>query len=325
MTCRRLPSLIAAALLLLASSVASAQPAWPTKPLKLINPFPTGGPVDIIARVAAQHLSQRLGQQVLVENRPGAAGAIGAESVAHAPPDGYTLLIGSSATHGIAVSLYPNLPYSPAKDFAPITLVARIVHVIVVHPSVPVTSIQELVDLARAKPGELNFSSPGSGTNIHLVCEMLKTRFGINLTHVPYRGGPPAMQDLLAGRVQMMCDFIPQSLPHIKSGALRPLAVTGPARSPQLPDVPTMAEAGVPDFVTTAWLGFYAPAGTPTAVVDRLYREMVAIDADADYRKRINDAGAETVTMPPAEFARFQAAEIEHWAKVVKASGAKVD
>jgi tripartite-type tricarboxylate transporter receptor subunit TctC len=324
MICRRL-LLVAAALILTAASASAQQAAWPTKPIKLINPFPTGGPVDIVARVVALQLGNRLGQQIVVENRPGAAGAIGSEAVAHAPADGYTLLIGSSATHAISVSLYPNLPYNPMTDFAPISLVARIVHVIVVNPAVPATTMKELIDLARAKPGELNFGSPGSGTNMHLVCEMLKTRFNIDLVHVPYRGGPPAMQDLLTNRVQMMCDFIPQSLPQIRGGALRALAVTGPGRSPQLPDVPTMAEAGIPDFVTTAWLGLYAPAATPTWMVDRLYKEMVAVAADPEYRQRINDAGAETVTMAPADFRRFQATEIKHWGDVVRASGAKVD
>jgi tripartite-type tricarboxylate transporter receptor subunit TctC len=319
----RLIALLVAALAI--AGPASAQQPWPSRPLKLIDPFPTGGPVDIVARVVAKYLGDRIGQQIVVENRPGASGAIGSEAVAHAPPDGYTLLIGSSATHAVSVSLYPSLPYNPMTDFAPITLVARIVHVIVVNPTVPVHSIKELVALARAKPGELNFGSPGSGTNMHLVCEMLKTQFDINLVHVPYRGGPPAMQDLLAGRVQMMCDFIPQSLPQIRAGTLRALAVTGPARSPQLPEVPTMAEAGVPDFVTTAWLGLYAPAATPSALVQRLYREMVAVDADKDYRQRINDAGAETVTMAPADFIRFQASEIKHWREVVRVSGAKVD
>lgn len=304
---------------------ASAQQAWPARPLKLINPFPTGGPVDIVARVVALRLGERLGQQIVVENRTGASGAIGSEVVAHSAPDGYTLLIGSSATHAVSVSLYPALPYDPMKDFAPITLVARIVHVIVVNPAVPVNSIKELIDLARAKPGELNFGTPGSGTNMHLVCELLKTRFNIDIVHVPYRGGPPALQDLLANRVQMMCDFIPQSLPQIRAGALRALAVTGPARSPQLPEVPTMAEAGVPDFVTTAWLGLYAPPATPPAIIERLYREMVTVDADPEYRQRINDAGAETVVMAPADFARFQAGEIERWREVVRVSGAKVD
>jgi tripartite-type tricarboxylate transporter receptor subunit TctC len=307
------------------ATAAHAQPAWPSKPIKLVDPFPAGGPVDIVARVVAQNLSERLGQQVIVDNRPGAAGGIGSEVVAHSPPDGYTILIGSSATHGINVSLYPNLPYDPLKDFAAVSLVARIVHVIVVNPSVPAKSVLELVDLARAKPGQIYFGSPGNGTNMHLVCEMLKARFNINLVHVPYRGGPPAMQDLLGGRIQMMCDFIPQSLQHIRSGALRPLAVTGPERSPQLPDVPTMAEAGVPDFVTTAWLGIYAPAGTPAAIVDRLYREIAAIDKDAEYRRKIAEAGAETVTMPPAEFAAFNAKEIGVWREVVRVSGAKID
>ena len=303
----------------------SVAQSWPARPIKLVDPFPAGGPVDIVARVLAQALSERLGQQVIVENRAGAAGGIGSEVVARSPPDGYTILIGSSATHGINVSLYPALPYDPLKDFAAVSLVARIVHVIVVNPAVPVHSIKELVDLARAKPGQIDFASPGNGTNIHLVCEMLKARFGIDMVHIPYRGGPPAMQDLLTNRVQVMCDFIPQSLPHIRSSALRPLAVTGPVRSPQLPDVPTMAEAGVPDFVTTAWLGIYAPAGTAPAIVERLHKTIAAVDQDADYRKRIADAGAENVTMPPAEFARFNAEEIQRWREVVKVSGAKID
>ena len=321
---RRLLALICLLAAGFGGEVAEAQ-TWPARPIKLVDPFPAGGPVDIVARVLAQALSERLGQQVIVENRAGAAGSIGSEVVAHSAPDGYTILIGSSATHGINVSLYPSLPYDPLKDFAAISLVARIPHVIVVNPAVPARSIQELVALARAKPGQIDFASPGNGTNIHLVCEMLKARFKIDMVHIPYRGGPPAMQDLLTNRVQVMCDFIPQSLPHIRSGALRPLAVTGPVRSPQLPDVPTMAEAGVPDFVTTAWLGIYAPAGTAADVVERLYKTIAAIDQDADYRKRIADAGAENVTLPPQEFARFNADEIQRWREVVRASGAKID
>ncbi|HEX9463867.1 MAG TPA: tripartite tricarboxylate transporter substrate binding protein [Alphaproteobacteria bacterium] len=312
--------------LALGAAAAQAQPAtWPTRPVKLVNPFPAGGPVDIVARVVAQSLSERVGQQVIVDNRAGAAGAIGSEVVAHSPPDGYTILMGSSATHGINVSLYPSLPYDPLKDFVAVSLVARIVHVLVVNPAVPVTSVRELIEYARAKPGEIYFGSPGSGTNMHLVCEMLKARFGLDIVHVPYRGGPPAMQDLLSNRIQLMCDFIPQSLQHIRAGGLRPLAVTGPERSAQLPDVPTMAEAGVPDFVTTAWLGLFAPAGTPAAIVDRLYRTIAAIGQDPEYRRRIVDAGAEPVTMPPKEFAAFDATEIERWREVVKISGAKVD
>lgn len=318
-------ALVAIGLGWIAPGVARAQSGWPTRPVKLVNPFPAGGPVDIVARVVAQSLSERLGQQVIVDNRTGAAGTIGSDVVAHSPPDGYTILIGSSATHGINVSLYPSLPYDPLKDFAAVSLVARIPHVIVVNPSVPAQSVLELVALAREKPGQIYFGSPGNGTNMHLVCEMLKARFEINLVHVPYRGGPPAMQDLLAGRIQMMCDFIPQSLQHIRAGTLRALAVTGPSRSPQLPDVPTMAEAGVPDFVTTAWLGIFAPAGTPAALVERLYREIAAIDQDPDYQHRIAEAGAEHVTMPPAEFAAFDAQEIGVWREVVRASGAKID
>lgn len=309
----------------LSGPVAHAQSAWPSRPIKIVDPFPAGGPVDIVARLVAQYLGERLGQQIIVDNRPGAGGTLGTNLVAHSPADGYTILLGSSATNGINVSLYPSLPYDPLKDFAPISLVARIVHVIVVNPAVPAHSMKELIGLAQAKPGQVYFASPGNGTNIQLVCEMLKARFKLNIVHVPYRGGPPAMQDLLAGRVQMMCDFVPQSLPHIRAGKLRPLAVTGPARAPQLPDVPTMAEAGVPDFVTTAWVGLFAPAGTPAAVVERIYRELAAVDANPEYRQRIVDAGAENVTMAPAEFAAFEAAEIGRWREVVRASGAKID
>lgn len=312
-------------LLVVVAPTAQAESAWPSRPIKLVDPFPAGGPVDIVARLVAQHLGERLGEQIIVDNRPGAGGTLGTDAVARSAADGYTLLLGSSATHGINVSLYPSLPYDPLKDFAPISLVARIVHVIVVNPAVPAHSMKELIALARAQPGQIYFGSPGNGTNMHLVCEMLKARFDINMVHVPYRGGPPAMQDLLAGRVQMMCDFLPQSLPQIRAGKLRALAVTGPARAPQLPDVPTMAEADIPDFVTTAWLGLFAPAGTPPAITDRLYRELIAIDSDAEYRKRTIEAGAENVTMPPTEFAAFEAAEIQRWREVVRISGAKID
>src|SRR5438034_5972010 len=254
---------LAAALLVVAAPVALGQVAYPTKPVRLVVPFPAGGTTDLLARAAAQKLSEAWGQQVIVDNRPGAAGNIGAELVAKAAPDGYTLLMGTVGTHAINASLYAKMPYDHVKDFAPVILVAGVPNVLVVNPSLPVHSVQELIAYAKANPGKLNFASSGSGTSIHLSGELFKVMTGVQMTHVPYKGSAPALQDLLGGQVQLMFDNLPPSLPQIKAGRLRALAVTSATRAPALPDVPTVAEAGLPGFEASSWFGVLAPAGTP--------------------------------------------------------------
>src|SRR5438552_13835540 len=254
-----------AALRTVCVSGASAQ-TYPTRPIRLVVPFPAGGTTDILAREVGQRLSMTLGQPVVIDNRPGAAGNIGADLVAKSAPDGYTLLMGTVGTHAINASLYAKMPYDHVKDFAPIILVAGVPNVLVVNPSLPVNSVQELIAYAKANPGKLNFASSGPGTSIHLSGELFKVMAGVQMTHVPYKGSAPALQDLLGGQVQLMFDNLPPSLPHIKAGKLRALAVTSVARSPALPDVPTIAESGLPGFEASSWFGILVPAGTPSAI-----------------------------------------------------------
>jgi tripartite-type tricarboxylate transporter receptor subunit TctC len=245
--------------------------------------------------------------------------------VARAEPDGYTILMGAVGTHAINPSLYPTMPYDPVKDFAPVTLVASVPNVLVVNPEVPAKSVQELIDLAKAKPGELNFASSGNGTSIHLSGELFKAMTGTDIVHVPYKGSGPAVTDLLGGQVQMMFDNMPSSLPHVKAGKLRALGVTSANRSPALPEVPTIAEAGVPGYDATSWFGILAPAGTPEPVVTRLQGAIVQALGEPEMRQRMADLGAEPVGDTPAEFSQFIAAEIAKWAKVVNDAGVKLE
>ena len=298
---------------------------YPTKPIRLVVPFAAGGATDVLARLVGERLTASLGQQVVVDNRPGAGGNIGSDIVARAEPDGYTILMGAVGTHAINPSLYPKMPYDPVKDFAPVTLVASVPNVLVVNPEVPANSVQELIDLAKAKPGELNFASSGNGTSIHLSGELFKAMTGTDIVHVPYKGSGPAVTDLLGGQVQMMFDNMPSSLPHVKAGKLRALGVTSAARSPALPEVPTIAEAGVPDYDATSWFGIQAPAGTPEPVVARLQGAIVQALGEPEMRQRMADLGAEPVGDTPAEFGRFIAAEIAKWAKVVNDAGVKLE
>ncbi len=253
---------------------AAQAPAYPTKPIRLVVPFPPGGATDILAREVAKHLTEAWGQSVVVDNRPGAGGNIGSELVAKAAPDGYTLEMGTVGTHAINASLYSKMPYDHVKDFVPVILVAGVPNVLEVNPSVPVNSVQELIAYAKANPGKLNFASSGAGTSIHLSGELFKVMAGVQMTHVPYKGSAPALQDLLGGQVQLMFDNLPPSLPQIKAGKLRALAVTSTTRAPALPDVPTVAEAGLPGFEASSWFGVLAPAGTPPAIVAKLNAEI---------------------------------------------------
>jgi tripartite-type tricarboxylate transporter receptor subunit TctC len=298
---------------------------YPSKPIRLVVPFAAGGATDVLARLVGERLTATLGQQVVVDNRPGAGGNIGSDIVARAEPDGYTILMGAVGTHAINPSLYPKMPYDPVKDFAPVTLVASVPNVLVVNPEVPANSVQELIDLAKAKPGELNFASSGNGTSIHLSGELFKAMTGTDIVHVPYKGSGPAVTDLLGGQVQMMFDNMPSSLPHVKAGKLRALGVTSAKRSPALPEVPTIAEAGVPSYDATSWFGILAPAGTSEPVVTRLQGAIVQALGEPEMRQRMADLGAEPVGDTPAEFGQFIAAEIAKWAKVVNDAGVKLE
>jgi tripartite-type tricarboxylate transporter receptor subunit TctC len=315
--------------LALAALASIAMPAhaqtYPAKPVRLVVPFPAGGTTDILARAAAQRLSETLGQQVIVDNRPGAGGNIGSELVARAAPDGYTLLMGTVGTHAINVSLYPKLPYDPVKDFTPIVLVAGVPNVLVVNPSLPAQSVAELIAYAKANPGKLNFASSGSGTSIHLSGELFKVLTGVQMTHVPYKGSAPALTDLVGGQVQLMFDNLPSSLAFIKAGKLRALAVTSKTRAAALPEVPTMVEAGVPDFEASSWFGMLAPAGTPRDIVVRINAEVAKWLATPEAREKLAGQGAIAAGGSSEDFARHIASETAKWAKVVKASGAKVE
>ncbi len=306
------------------------QAAWPGKPVRIVVPFAPGGTTDILARVLAPELSKTLGQSFVVENRAGAGGNIGAEVVAKSPGDGYTLLMGTVGTHGINKSLYDKLPYDPQKDFAPITLVAGVPNVMVMGTkraqALGITSVADFVKYAKAHPGRLNMASSGNGTSIHLAGELFKSRTGIFMTHIPYRGSGPALTDLLAGSIDVMFDNLPSAMPHIQAGNLKAFAVTSAVRSLALPDVPTVAEAGnLPGFEASSWFGLLAPTGTPTEVVNRLHQETAkALNLPA-VKERLLAQGAIPGGNTPAEFARLIDAETTKWAGVVKASGARVD
>jgi tripartite-type tricarboxylate transporter receptor subunit TctC len=314
----------------LALPLAFAQGAWPNKPVRIVVPFAPGGTTDILARTLAPELSKALGQSFVVENRGGAGGNIGAEVVAKAPADGYTLLMGTVGTHGINKSLYSKLPYDPQKDFAPVTLVAGVPNVMVMGTKraqeLGINTVADFVKHAKANPGRLNMASSGNGTSIHLAGELFKARNRIFMTHIPYRGSGPALADLLAGSVDVMFDNLPSSMAHIKAGNLKAFAVTSGVRSEALPDVPTVADAGqLPGFEASSWFGLLAPAGTPADIVNRLQQETAkALNLPA-VKERLLSQGAIPSGNTPAEFTALIDAEIKKWEAVVKASGAKVD
>jgi len=321
--------LLLAALVALASlcalDIANAQPAYPTRPIRLVVPFPPGGTTDILARSVAQKLTEAWGQPVVVDNRPGAAGNIGAELVAKSAPDGYTLLMGTVGTHAINASLYAKMPYDHVKDFAPVILVAGVPNVLVVNPAVPANSVQELIAYGKAHPGKLNFASSGSGTSIHLAGELFKVSTGVNMTHIPYKGSAPALQDLVGGQVQLMFDNLPSALPQIKAGKLRALAVTSTTRAAALPNVPTVAESGLPGFEASSWFGILAPAGTPPAIVAKINAEVGKWVSSPEAKEKLLSQGANAIGGTPEDFAKHIQTETAKWAKVVKDSGAKVD
>jgi tripartite-type tricarboxylate transporter receptor subunit TctC len=297
---------------------------YPDKPLKLVVPFPPGGPTDIVGRLVAQKLAEGIGQPVVVENRPGAGGTVGSTAVARAPADGYTLLYGST-TLAIAPSLYRDLAYDPRTAFAPISLVSRGPIIAAVNAQLPAKTLKDFIALAKSSPGRINYGSAGSGTPPHLAAELFKTVAGVDLVHVPYKGGGPAVSDLAGGQVQVCFEGLPSLLPHIKSGKVRALAITGAKRDPALPEVPTFAEAGLPGYDANFWNGLVAPAGTPAEVIARLNSVLVQALATPEVHAALVRLGLEAAGTTPQQFGDFIAAEIDKWARVVKASGAKID
>jgi tripartite-type tricarboxylate transporter receptor subunit TctC len=307
-----------------------AQSAWPNKPVRIVVPFAAGGTTDILARAIAPELSKAFGQQFIVDNRAGAGGNVGAEIVAHAPPDGYTLLMGTVGTHGINRALYAKLPYDPIKDFAPITMVAGVPNVMEMQTekarTLGINNVKDFIAYAKAHPGKLNMASSGNGTSIHLAGELFKSMTGTYLVHFPYRGSGPALLDMVGGSMDVMFDNLPSSLPQIKAGKLKALAVTSRERSAALPDVPTVEEAaGLKGFDATSWFGLLAPAGTPADIVNRIQQETAKSLGTPAIKEKLLSQGAIPSGNTPAEFARLIDAEHRKWAKVVKDSGAKVD
>jgi tripartite-type tricarboxylate transporter receptor subunit TctC len=307
----------------LASSGALAQ-SWPSKPIRYLVPFPPAGATDITARIIADKIAGPLGQPVVVENRPGAAGNVGSELVARAAPDGYTLLQ-CTVAQSISQTLYAKLNYDLEKDLAPVAMIALVPNVMEVNPSVPAKSVAEFIALARSKPGKINFASSGSGTSIHMSAEMFMMLTGVKMLHVPYKGSGPALADLLGGQVDVMFDNLTSSIGYIKSGKLRALAVTTSTRYPELPDVPTMQEAGVAGYEATAWFGMLAPKGTPKNIVTRINSEVNKALAQPDVKEKLAQQGAVASAWTPEQFGDFIHNEIAKWGKVVKASGAKVE
>ena len=316
--------ILAAMLLAMAAGTVLAD-EWPSKPIHFIVPYPAGGPVDAVARMLGQKVGDALHQPVVVENKAGAGGNIGADFVAKSPADGYTILMGAVATHAINPTLYPSIPYDAARDFAPVTQVAATPNVLVVNPALPVKSVKELIDYARKNPGRLNFGSGSTGSAGHLAGELMKSMAGIDMTHVPYKGAAPAMQDLLAGRLDLMFDNLASAQAQIKAGKIRALAVTTAKRSPLAPDLPTVGESGLPGFDINTWFGVFAPAKTPPAVVQRLHDTFAAALALPDVREKMLALGAEPFASTPQEFADYIDAEAKKYARLVKASGAKAD
>ncbi len=297
---------------------------WPSRPIRMVVPLSPGGFADVPGRILAARLSSLLGYNVFVENRPGAGGTIGADFVAKSAPDGYTLLF-TGTPHVISAWIYKKLPYDALKDFEPVALVASGPYVLVVNPQLPVNSVRELMAAARAQPGKIDYASSGNGSAQHLVSALFASMAGIELNHVPYKGSGPAMQDLLGGQVKVSFAGIPNVLPHVKAGRLRALAVSTPRRAPDLPDVPTVAEAGVPGYQATLWLNLAAPPGTPAEIVQRLYTETAKALQDAELQQNFRAAGVEASSMSPQELAGFMRAEYEKWGKVVRATGATVN
>ena len=315
---------IAAVTLSFACVTALAQP-YPAKPVKIVVPFAAGGAVDILTRVLADKLGPVLGNSIVVEPVAGAGGNVGSAMVAQAPPDGYTLLMATTGTHTINPGLYKAMPFDAVKDFAPITLIASVPNILVVHPDVPAKNVKELVALLKAKPGKYNFASFGHGTSNHLSGELFKNVAGVDAVHVPYKSAPQAVLDLVGGQVNFAFVNAPLALPQVRAGKLRALAVTGAKRSPAVPDMPTMAEAGLPDFVVESWYGLMAPAGTPEPVIRKIYDDTLKVLKTPEMSEAFAKQGADVVWASPAVFGAIIATEKARWADVIKKSGAKID
>ena len=311
-------------LCIMANSYAFAQGAYPNRSIRLIVPFAAGGGADITGRVVAQKLTEAFGQQIVVDNRAGAASNIGTELVAKSAPDGYTLLL-VGPNHTTNISLFAKLNYDPVKDFEPVSLVTAAPYVLLAHPSLPARNLKELIALARSKPGQLTYGSAGNGTAGHLAMESIKTQAKIDMLHVPYKGSPPLQSDLVGGQVVAGFDNVLSSVPHVNSGRLRAVAVSGGKRSPALPEVPTVAESALPGFDVTVWQGILAPAGTPREIVARLHAEITGALQKPDVQSRMAGLGVDIIGNSPAEFAAFIKRDIEKWAVVIKASGARID
>jgi tripartite-type tricarboxylate transporter receptor subunit TctC len=322
---KRVAALFTACATLVIGGAAHAQGQdYPNRPIRIIVPFSPGGAVDGPTRVVAQELSKRLKQQVIIDNRPGAGATIGSGEVAKSVPDGYTLLL-ASQTNAISASLYPKLPFAPIDDFIGISLLGREPGVLVVHPGLPVRNVAELIALAKAKPGTLNYASSGNGSGQHLFMAQMTSMAGIQMTHVPYRGSGQATTDLLAGTVPISMPGTAGMVAHIKAGKLRPLATSGATRSPQLPDVPTLAESGLTGYSAYVWMGLLAPKGTPPAIIDRLHRELKIVMTAPEVKAHFTEAGIEIVAGTPTEMDSFFRDERDHWSRVIKESGAKID
>ena len=318
-------TLLAGIATLAAARSAVAQATWaPDRPIRLVVPFAPGGSTDVTARLVAEAIAPRLGQPVVIENRPGAGGNIGSEAVARSAPDGHTLVMGTSSTHATNIALYRNLPYQPLRDFAPVGQVAFIPNLLVVHPDVPARDLPALIALGRARPGSLNFGNAGSGTSQHLSAAMIASRAGIEVTHVAYRGGAPAVTDLLGGKIQAMAAPLVEVIGHVQAGRLRAVAVTTARRSALLPEVPTIAET-IPGFEVALWNGIFAPAGTPAAAVLRISAAIAEAMRTDDMRAKLAQQGSEPVGSTPEQFAAFIATEIPKWAELVRISGATVE
>ncbi len=316
-----LASAAAAALL----PLPAAAQAYPNKPITMIVPFSAGGTTDILARIVGQALTAELGQSVIIDNRAGAGGNIGGQLAARAPADGYTLFMGTVGTHAINEALYKKMPFDPIKDFAPLSRVANVPNLLVAHPSQPFKTVPEMIAYAKAHPGKINFGSSGSGSSIHLSGELFKSMAKVDMVHIPYKGSAPAVNDLLGNQIAIMFDNMPSAIQHVRAGKLRPIAVTTAKRSPELPDVPTIAESGVPGYDATSWFGLFAVAGTPAPIVTQLNKALVKVLNQPEVKAKIVAQGGEVVAETPEQFAAFIKAETAKWGKVVKESGASVD
>lgn len=314
----RLPMFV----LLAATSLAVHAQSWPAKPVRMIVPYAAGGTTDVLARIMSERLGQALGQPFVLEYRPGAGGTIGAEAAARSAPDGYTIVMGAPGSHSTAASLYAKLGFDPVKDFAPIVHVANVPNSVVVHPSMPVKSVPELIAYAKSKPGEVAFGSAGTGATTHLTGELFALETGAKLTHVPYKGSSQAMVDLLGGQIPMMFENLPGAAPQVRAGKLRLLAVTSAKRSPAFPDTPAVSET-IPGFEVVAWFALFAPAGTPAAIVQRMNAESDRILHQAEVREKIAQAGSDPIGGTPEAFAKFLADDIAKWRRVIPAAGIK--